>query len=325
MLKGFKLIEPDEFRTTKAISNTRYGYLEESPHQYQMGLLEPYKDTAAKKFGRFYHCYILEPHEIGHRWKHWTELWEQRPNQKYKMGSENEEWIKGQEELLAMAGIEFYTDDMLALAGDMREALWRSPAIWGLVEIDGQVEQPYLSEWHHPENGDIVRMKGQIDKRIPSEGLVFNLKTAASASPNVRKFPRQAFELGYHRNAAMVLDADHGVGTYLLVVQEKSYPYEPNVFYVDRNSQTHTLGRTYGSETLYGGRPVDGMGYDTLNQHLVRLRRRYGSEYDTEVVKAGTPYEKTVPARYWPGYGYWIPGQAHSLAMFDLKPPPWFG
>lgn len=107
--------------------------------------------------------------------------------------------------------------------------------------VSGKAEQTVL--WTHEANGRKLSCKARLDF-ISEAGAIVDLKTTRDASPE--KFGKQAFELGYHGQAAIYSDA-YFTATgkrlpYIIVAVEKTPPHVVQIYHLDE--ETIGLGAT---------------------------------------------------------------------------------
>ena len=87
-------------------------------------------------------------------------------------------------------------------------------------------------QWTDERTG--VRLKGYVDKLIPSIGRLIEIKTSRDASH--KWFTRNYFDYGYHRQAAMYFDGcksnDITITDSVCIVVENSVPFNVAVYYI---------------------------------------------------------------------------------------------
>lgn len=119
-----------------------------------------------------------------------------------------------------------------------------------LLDSPGKVEQTIL--WRHAETGLCVRAR--LDRLIEIDAdtqVILDLKTSTDPSP--RAFGSSVAKFGYHRQAAMYVDAFTATGLladvhYVLAVVRSAPPYE--VAFYQLEARELELGRMQYEETM---------------------------------------------------------------------------
>lgn len=199
------------YENIKAVNKSTLWEMRKSPlHYWHLIHDTPKEDTAAMKFGRAIHAYLLEPVEFSARYAVAPEC-----DRRTKEGKAI--WAE-----LMESGKEVIS------AADM-EAIQRMEVEFEPVRqkwlADVQTELPLV--WTDDETG--VECKGRLDA-ISSEWII-DYKTTTDASTNA--FTREAIRYGYDLQAAMYMDAARANGYnpkgFIFIAQEKNAPYLINV------------------------------------------------------------------------------------------------
>ena len=199
------------YENIKAVNKSTLWEMRKSPlHYWHLIHDTPKEDTAAMKFGRAIHAYLLDPVEFSERYAVAPEC-----DRRTKEGKAI--WAE-----LMESGKEVIS------AADM-EAIQRMEVEFEPVRkkwlTDVQTELPLT--WTDDETG--VECKGRLDA-LSSEWII-DYKTTTDASTNA--FTREAIRYGYDLQAAMYMDAAKANGYtpkgFIFIAQEKNAPYLINV------------------------------------------------------------------------------------------------
>jgi hypothetical protein len=118
----------------------------------------------------------------------------------------------------------------------MRDSVHAHANAAKLLAGDGDVEFSVVWDAHcyGDEKDDLVRCKARLDKFSPviAGGVIVDVKTTRDASP--REFERSIFAYGYHRQAALYLDAAQAAGIdaehFVIIAVEKESPWAVGVY-----------------------------------------------------------------------------------------------
>jgi hypothetical protein len=217
----------DAYHKWPCASNSRLSKLLRSPAHLKAYLDEPQDDTAALIMGRAAHSAILEPDSF-------AKLYGRAPDdldRRTKIGKQT--W----DDLLNTFG-----EGFLLKAADydaslrMRDSVHAHANAAKLLAGDGDVEFSVVWDAHcyGDEKDDLVRCKARLDKFSPAiaGGVIVDVKTTRDASP--REFERSIFAYGYHRQAALYLDAAQAAGIdaehFVIIAVEKESPWAVGVY-----------------------------------------------------------------------------------------------
>jgi exodeoxyribonuclease VIII len=209
------------YHTWDAASNSRLGKLKRSPAHLRASLDEaPGKESPALKIGRAVHAAVLEPEVFAADWVAGPPGDRRTKEVRYV-------W----EELEAKFGAEYVLKPAdYAMACRVRDSVWARRSARALLDGDGDLELSMV--WQDPDTG--LLCKGRYDRLSPllAGGTIVDLKTTQDAS--LFAFERSIFNFGYHRQAAMYLDAAEALGVavehYTIIAVEKAPPYEVAVY-----------------------------------------------------------------------------------------------
>lgn len=307
---GHVNLPDEEYYALHAVSNSKLGDLAVCPRQYWSGWRLQFKETEAMRFGKLFHCFLLEPTEFDKRYFLFDE--EDRPDKTKTMAAnENKDWKRMIMQMNEAAGLKPYTREEYAKLEAMKHSVWDEVSAWALVDTDGsfehsyvwQQEVEYFSGREKANRIQMVDMKLKADKWIADSGIILDLKTTNDASPTW--WDRHAWEYGYHRQAAIYSDALGAMEYYLLVV-ETTAPFNVALYRADgsvlekgRHHQLATAG--------------PGWGYKPLLERLCKLRDTYGIEFPH--------HDPESPSRPWPMYSYWAKPRANGI--LEWRPPLW--
>lgn len=197
-----------------AVSNSQLGHLKRSPAHLKAVLDGGDADTDALAMGRAVHCAILEPERFA------RDVIRRVPgNGATKVVKEARAKQVLDHPAAEIVKAEDY-DDCLA----MRDAVMRTEKAGGAISLPGRTELSLV--WVDADTG--VTCKSRLDKHLDiDDGTIIDLKSTSDASE--REFSRAIYVYGYHRQAAMYLDAAEALGLsvrhYAIIAVEKTRPY----------------------------------------------------------------------------------------------------
>ena len=129
----------------------------------------------------------------------------------------------------------------------MRLSAHLNPSAKALLTADGDTEVSIL--W----NCEGARAKARIDKYLPVDGTLVDLKTTRNASPGA--FSKSIYQYGYHRQAAFYLYAARTMGLlakrFLFVAIEKEAPYGVAVYELTDEALDAGLREALGLIEIY--------------------------------------------------------------------------
>lgn len=200
-----------EYENIKAVNKSTLWEMRKSPlHYWHLIHDTPKEDTAAMKFGRAIHAYLLDPPEFSEHYAVAPEC-DRRTKEGKAIWAE---LMESGKEVISAADMETI----------QRMEVEFEPVRKKLL-ADVQTELPLV--WTNDETG--VECKGRLDA-LSSEWII-DYKTTTDASTNA--FTREAIRYGYDLQAAMYMDAARANGYnpkgFIFIAQEKNAPYLINV------------------------------------------------------------------------------------------------
>ena len=208
-----------DYDSIPAVNKSTLWEMRKSPlHYWHLMHDTPKEDTAAMKFGRAVHAYLLTPDkfdddyviapDVDRRTKEGKAIWAELTESGKEIVS-----AADAETLEAMA--EQMTENKI-----VRNVIWSRPA--------GTLYEVPLT-WTDPETG--VDCKGRIDAM--TDDYIFDYKTTTNAATDA--FMREAIRYGYDLQAAMYMEAARANGYkpkgFIFIAQEKNAPYLINVLH----------------------------------------------------------------------------------------------
>lgn len=219
------------------------------PALYQWATLHPDEghDTKARKDGRRYHSFVLEPDSFDRFYALRTKEIEQELFAEAKQDKlcrakgfstklkTYEAWKLKQE----IAGREVITQGEFDVLQEMRRALMLNSEVFeelGACRSD-QLEVSAFTGFEF-ERGNHIGRKMQLKARfdiLPTGDALIDLKTARTAHP--RKFAKQAWDLGYDIQGSFYTDVananDCGIKRFGFLAQDKFPPYLSCIHWVN--------------------------------------------------------------------------------------------
>jgi len=207
------------------VSKSALDQLDRSPAHYRAWLDGgSAKETPALKFGRAFHCCILEPQAFAATYTVVPDFGDCRtkPNKDAKIA-----WFAAND------GRDFIDDNMLAAIRGMEAAVRKHPAASRIL-LDGASE--VTLRWTDQQTG--LPCKSRADYYVKSKRLVADLKSTEDASPEA--FMRSVAKYRYHVQDALYRDAFHACGEpiehFALIAVEKEPPYGVAVYTLDTDA-----------------------------------------------------------------------------------------
>lgn len=191
------------------ISNSRLNAFKKSPRHLIHYLTKPKEQTPAMAFGSAFHCYILQPEKF-------DQMYAVAPAIDRRTKDGKVEW-----EVFSALNAEktIITQQDFDKIIDMFMALQSNPVVSDLLKE--VVTREDDRKWINAETN--APMRGIVD--AIGQGFMIDLKTCADADPS--KFARDAWNMNYHRQAAIYLDS-HPDGRFMdfyIIAIEKDAPY----------------------------------------------------------------------------------------------------
>lgn len=214
-------IEESYYHSIQRVSNSGLSAFRRSPAHFwqwwkeiETGVTE--QETPSQRFGSAVHVAVLEPEKF-------DALYAIRPdvNGRTKEGKAVLEAFEAKNR-----GKTIITATEHEAVIQCRDAVRSNPVFRNLVAAEAEMEKEIY--WTDSETG--LEMKAKLDLVTPE--IVIDLKTTTDADP--ASFPRSASNYGYHRQAALYLEALQlsGVGAeaFFFVCVEKVPPYAVSIF-----------------------------------------------------------------------------------------------
>lgn len=209
-------LESDDYHAAPGTSKTGLDQLDRSPAHYLEYITNGNKETPARRFGRIFHRFILEPDLCR------LAVWD-GPARNTKAGKEA--WS---EFLEKYAGHEIVNAEENSALEGMRASVYAHPAARDLLDIPGRCE---LSRWNYEPN-TYELCKVRPDKLLDI-GRAFDLKSCEDASPS--GFARSCAKYRYHVQAAFYPDIAGIDQDFPFVAVEKSPPYAVAVYRLNKS------------------------------------------------------------------------------------------
>lgn len=193
-----------------------------SPAHYLHYCREESPDTPTLRFGRAFHCYVLEPVAFGERYAVAPDFGDGRT----KKAKEAKAAF-----LAENAGRELVPIDEFDAIRRMADSVMAHPTARNLV-IGGQAEREIA--WTDPRTG--LKCGGRADFHIPELRIAVDLKTTDNADPAA--FARSVATYRYHVQDAHYRAGFAAIGEpiehFLFLAVEKTAPFAVSVCYVDQ-------------------------------------------------------------------------------------------
>lgn len=228
----YKDLSNDDYHAHEG-SVSRSGLLEfmRSPYNYWAHYINPGRPgkemTAALKFGRALHEYVLEPVEFA---KHFAV----KPTKVLlkNVGREVYDEYKAICEELENSNLIVLDDEDFYNLRNMYDALLANDEARELIQ-GAAYEQSYF--WNDPESGLLLKARPDILHR----NIIVDLKSCADASPQA--FQRDIYTYGYYIQAPMMQDAikaieNRYIETFINVCVEKTYPWNVGIYIIDQEA-----------------------------------------------------------------------------------------
>lgn len=207
----------EDYHASAGISNSGVSLLLDCPLKYWDTYLNPDRpakeETAAMRFGTMLHTFLLEPDEF---------------NERYVVTDKMHKASKAYKDFVALnEGRTVINEEEMDILYKIQESISNHRYAQHLIKPHGEVEQ---SIFWRDELTDVI-CKSRPD--YMTKEYIVDLKSTKCASPE--SFERSIYELGYHRQAAMMLDAFEAISgikhtNFLNLCIEKERPYIVSVF-----------------------------------------------------------------------------------------------
>ena len=230
------------YHSIPALSNSSLSVLKRSPAEfYARFVADPptmkSEETDAMRLGSAVHMLALEPERFHDRYL--IETGPINPSTQKPYGRDTkrfEAWLdirKTETDKTVLIYEEFESSMAIAEAFQSHPEILRIMAANVEKIYERGFELSYLVEGQEP-----IKLKCKPDCVIPSEGLIIDLKTTSDPNPDAWKWSAEDF--GYHRQAAIYLEAMQSLYgrqfQFLFGVVRSKPPYEVGVYELDRGS-----------------------------------------------------------------------------------------
>ena len=197
------------------ISNSRLNAFKKSPKHFIQYLTDKQPETAAQRFGKAFHMYILQPEQF-------VTAYAVAPptERRSKLGKEIYEQF-----MVDHVGKDIITTDDMDSIHRMADALQQDTMANEL--ITNLIHRENDRQWMNDET--MTPMRGIIDG-VGSTYMI-DLKTTADADPF--NFYNTAIRSGYHRQAAIYLDSDTEPMDFYIIAVEKDAPFGISIHELD--------------------------------------------------------------------------------------------
>lgn len=139
---------------------------------------------------------------------------------------------KAIKEQAEQSGLQVIKRTQYDIGASMADALLTNKTAAHVFKKDAESINQKRIDWTDGRTG--IKLKGFIDRIIPSIGRMIEIKTSKDASP--KWFTRNYFDYGYHRQAALYFDGCKNNGITITdtccIVVENSPPYNVAVYYI---------------------------------------------------------------------------------------------
>lgn len=208
-----------EYHKADGLSKTMMDQLAKSPAHLKSYMEEEQKETEAMILGQVFHTLVLEPNKFEKEFAIAPEVDKRTVQGKLEYGY----FCQANEDKTIITRSQF--DQVMKWV----DAVRKHPVAKKLLSGKGENEVSIF--WVDEETGEVCKARPDRIK----DGYIIDLKTAVSAQPD--EFQKNAYRLGYHRQAAWFEDAyRHTLGEpkgFKFIVVEKTAPYCVMVYIAD--------------------------------------------------------------------------------------------
>jgi len=215
------------------VSNSALSRLKRSPAHYRYSSFDG--STEARLFGRAFHSALLTPDVFKSEYATFE-------GDRRTTGGK-----KAYAELVKTHGENVIRKGDVETIVAMRQSILQNTSASLLLSAEGKTEVSVL--W----NCEGVPAKSRIDKHIPSEGILVDLKSTRSAHPDA--FAKSVASYGYYRQAPFYMHAAASSGLsadrFIFIAVEKDPPYGVGVYelsygaFMQGHAEIMDLIRTY--------------------------------------------------------------------------------
>lgn len=233
------------------ISNSRLTAFKRSPLHLIHYLTKPKESTPAMAFGSAFHAYLLEPDKF-------NSLYAVAPDVDRRTKEGKLEFDKF---VYESDGKTVLTNSDKTKIVNMADAVYANPIAAELMSqlTATEVNREWISD------GLKMPMRGIIDGIAPT--FMLDIKTCTDATP--KKFQDYAWNMSYHRQAAIYLDSDHSFKNFYFIAIEKDAPYGVSVHpvsqrMIDKGREIYLDQLIEYKSWADNGCPVSGYEYNSV-------------------------------------------------------------
>lgn len=214
---GIHRIAAADYHRIDLCSKHRLDLLSRSPAHCREDIDNPKPSTPAMILGDALHAFVLEPDRF-------TDEYAILP---YGLDRRTKEGKLYCSQIADKHAITFEEGKQITA---MRESVMAHPAARMLIDRMDEPEQTFI--WHDKSSG--VKCKARLDMPLPNIQTIVDLKSGIDA--NRSAFERAIFQFGYHRQAAMYIDAGNTLAGgiayehFVIIAVEKEPPYAVAVY-----------------------------------------------------------------------------------------------
>ena len=217
-------LEIDAYHSGPGVSKTQLDKFARSPLHFRSAIETPAPETAAMRFGRICHSWILEPHKA-------EVVAAPKCDKRTKDGKAT--WAAFEAEAQAQGKVVVTEDEMAQLQG-MQKAILDHPAASALLfNHGGGAMIEHSAFWYDTPSGELCRCRPDF---LRPDFIAVDLKTTEDAS--AFGFARSVAKYRYHVQAAFYSDgirhaSGHEVRAFVFLAVEKTPPYAVAVYQLD--------------------------------------------------------------------------------------------
>lgn len=189
------------------ISNSRLNAFKRSPKHLLHYLSKNQVETPAMKFGKAFHMQLLEPDKFQA-----TYIAAPAADRRTKLGKEIfEQFVNDHQDRIII------TSDEMDQINEMQDAVMSDPMAADLINnlLTRESDRTWINE------ETLMPMRGIID----GVGLDYMLDLKTCPDADFKRFQDHAWNMGYHRQAAIYLDSEKYKSQFYIIAVEKDAPY----------------------------------------------------------------------------------------------------
>ena len=229
-----------DYHSIDALSNSSLSLLKASPAKFfavYIAKTLKQEETDAMRLGSAVHMLALEPEKFDERYAILEGPINPSTGKPFGRDSKKfSDWLEGAkaaEPRVVLLAEEFQSSLEIAKAFQSHPEILRMMASTVEKIYERGFELSYILEGEDP-----IKLKCKPDCVIPSEGLIIDLKTTSDPNPDAWKWSAEDF--GYHRQAAIYLEAMQSLYgkqfRFLFGVVRSKPPYEVGVYELSQRS-----------------------------------------------------------------------------------------